>query len=372
MLIPFITWKEYKYYPSLRTVVKLPKKSYDIKISLDQFDFCIPKINCKNDLSLLIYLGSKCNFKCPYCFVSKDINNTVIDIEKIVKTIRELDIKSLIFLGGEPVFYIDTIKKILDYVSNIKILIYSNGYSLVDDVYRVTEKYDTDYMLTIHTDNFAAIDKCKEYYNKLNLDSISKNKLHLSYMITSHNAIDLLDYFVEQYNEKVFTFSIYPGINLSNSCINDIDITSDLLNKLWYTLDINKYHSLWDRTLINQSLQKQRCTYNRLYVDKNNLYGCVGACTLENFKDLICDFDNISTDIVQDYRSTKLNSIYKEECNACFGNINCFFSTCPYIPCSKLIKSVSITNAVMLSTRILEKLSIGVEVGNGQIQQYIK
>ena len=83
-------------------------------------------------MKVTIYLGSKCNLNCAYCHkeATEDVNISYEFIKKL-KTIDNLVVK---FMGGEPLLYIDTIKKFINELPNAKFVITTNGVLLDEHI----------------------------------------------------------------------------------------------------------------------------------------------------------------------------------------------------------------------------------------------
>lgn len=83
---------------------------------------------------ICIFIGGKCNFECKHCLIDKydtKIAPTKTDLARIVNQINKYNFKKILFVGGEPTFYIRDINKILCSLNNLKtkcIKITTNGY----------------------------------------------------------------------------------------------------------------------------------------------------------------------------------------------------------------------------------------------------
>lgn len=63
-----------------------------------------------------IIVGYKCNFRCKHCLISekKQRELSESEIQNLRKLLVERDFKSVLFIGGEPTLYIDTINRIME------------------------------------------------------------------------------------------------------------------------------------------------------------------------------------------------------------------------------------------------------------------
>lgn len=74
----------------------------------------------------VIYLGSKCNTNCAYCFAKSGREDVPVS-EKFLAELSEKDSLSLKFGGGEPLLYIDKIKQFIKACPQAEICIATNG-----------------------------------------------------------------------------------------------------------------------------------------------------------------------------------------------------------------------------------------------------
>ena len=83
-------------------------------------------------MKVTIYLGSKCNLNCAYCH--KDITNDVSVSQEFIDRLKTMDDLVVKFMGGEPLLYMDAIKKFVDELPNAKFIITTNGVLLGDHI----------------------------------------------------------------------------------------------------------------------------------------------------------------------------------------------------------------------------------------------
>lgn len=85
------------------------------------------------DRTILIKLGNTCNFSCKHCHCSALIYQLN---PKIIPFIRDSNCKTIVFSGGEPLMYIDTIKYIVNELKDLKInyRFVTNGSFLSDEI----------------------------------------------------------------------------------------------------------------------------------------------------------------------------------------------------------------------------------------------
>ena len=96
--------------------------------------------------TLVIKLGGLCNLNCEHCHCKR------IDYswnEDILDYIKAIDCKELIFSGGEPLLYIEYIRKIIEkFGMNIKYKLVSNGTSLTPDIVNLFNSYNVHYSVS--------------------------------------------------------------------------------------------------------------------------------------------------------------------------------------------------------------------------------
>lgn len=78
------------------------------------------------NITLSIYLGSRCNAGCLYCHREKSKDET-INLEAITHKIEELHPVKINYFGGEPLLYFDTIRAIYDRFPRIRYQVTTNG-----------------------------------------------------------------------------------------------------------------------------------------------------------------------------------------------------------------------------------------------------
>ena len=108
--------------------------------------------------TIFIMLGFACNFNCKYCLQYKNKTHEVITSfnEEIIDFIRyQASINEHIrinFYGGEPLLYIDTIRKIVSSLHNIENIHFSlitNGSLLDKDIIDFIFKFLLNFSFTL-------------------------------------------------------------------------------------------------------------------------------------------------------------------------------------------------------------------------------
>ncbi|MCK5849519.1 MAG: radical SAM protein [Kiritimatiellae bacterium] len=88
-------------------------------------------------LSLEIEFSQKCNFRCPYCYVStsgKGDELTRSEIKNVILQAKDLGARKIIVLGGEPMIY-PHIMEMIDFIrnENMDVELFTNGTNMTPD-----------------------------------------------------------------------------------------------------------------------------------------------------------------------------------------------------------------------------------------------
>lgn len=84
-------------------------------------------------MRITVYLGSRCNLNCKYCHKEAEANEPVVS-EAFLDKLSKIDDLTVKFMGGEPLLYMDTIKKFVDRLPNAKFAVTTNGVLLDDHI----------------------------------------------------------------------------------------------------------------------------------------------------------------------------------------------------------------------------------------------
>ncbi len=169
-----------------------------------------------------ITVNRECNLRCDWCYAKKtkfekkdEINYD--DACKIVDLVSELNVKTIILIGGEPTLY-SHIFELVKYIKNknIRVVIVTNGILLSNE--NILKKY-----ILLNVDSFSVSLKASsdEKYKELtgfncfhlvmkaikNL-SYNKQKFSVSTVITLENINDFLDGLVLAKNNGANFFSL--------------------------------------------------------------------------------------------------------------------------------------------------------------------
>lgn len=81
-------------------------------------------------MKVTIYLGSRCNLNCAYCH--RDVTEDVQVSQDFLESLKDEDDLVIKFMGGEPLLYMDTIKRFIEELPQAKFVVTTNG-TLLDE-----------------------------------------------------------------------------------------------------------------------------------------------------------------------------------------------------------------------------------------------
>lgn len=209
-----------------------------------------------------IELGSKCNLNCIFCNDNEftfrrtgckkwNESKSSLTLEQWKKVIDELSFlkcNSIIFIGGEPLLYFDTLKILVEYcyknnISNFTI--YTNGYLLNKNMIDFFIKYKVNLIIQILGSNneiyknITGIDKLEEnIFNNIKILSCNKLiNLNILILISKYNEHDIekIKYKYKTLVNKIIIEYIYPKPEnnyYSKSLLDDIYNKEKRLNKV--------------------------------------------------------------------------------------------------------------------------------------------
>jgi len=296
--------------------------------------------------NLIIYINTKCNLRCNYCFVNKE--NKVMSFEQYVQIIEKYknDIQSITFFGGEPLLNFTLIKQIIEYNYKKKYkyfyVINTNGIKINDEVIRVCKKYNIS--LTISLDGNVLSNKVNRFDQKIfeqvlkNIRLVKKEGIDfvINYVITPNNLIYIEDSVKFFYNEDFM--DIYFLINYDTKwTVQDIKIFEqkmiDIVPILLKTKkgEFMKIYPIWNKLYAIMSGEKiPKCIFgeeNLAISPDGKAYPCVSflnkskyEITNENRK-FINDTD-ISKCKNCKYESLCVNNCMCRSCSKMYSDIN--------------------------------------------------
>lgn len=107
----------------------------------------------KNSLnSVYIKLGSACNLRCKYCHAEQKEFKFNRDI---LLKLKELGVRNIVFGGGEPLLYYNTIKEIVEYFKDsVGYKIVTNGTLFTEEIVQFCNQYH--FMVSISMDGIGS------------------------------------------------------------------------------------------------------------------------------------------------------------------------------------------------------------------------
>lgn len=127
-----------------------------------------------NPKTLQLHINTNCNYNCLFCYQNRK-NIKVIPTKKIISLIKEakeLGVKYVDFLGGEPLLHNDLFK-ILDFTAKQKlgITIFTNGILINGTLIKKFKKINSKLTLVIHYDYddkiYSSLTQTKTKFNKV-------------------------------------------------------------------------------------------------------------------------------------------------------------------------------------------------------------
>lgn len=258
-------------------------KYYDSKIYVEKLSLGIGKLSDRNKQNLQITrlfleITNKCNLNCVFCSYLEDkaykttsckrwkIKRKIINIEiqkNIIYQAFCLGLKQLIFIGGEPLYEINNIIKLIKYAKTLDInnfVIYTNLLLLNNDIISIIKTYNIFLEIQMYTFNeFEFENICNKKY-----DSSFLNKL----VLLNRNSINFsIKILVNKFNED----SVDKTISTLNNYINGCNIKIDFIyphNKLYCSTKYLDYIYNKSNKLIKVSLEQ--------YMFNKKFHNCFG------------------------------------------------------------------------------------------------
>lgn len=196
----------------------------------------------------LFFRFNKCNLKCKYCDTNfdKSLGNN-IDLKKlIISYFNHYPIKQICFTGGEPLLFVDQIKKIIKFIA-----LYINIRK------PLSIKFETNGLINLNKFNTSFPFKI---YFTITIKMNNKNKYDF-------NSYDLSSFIID--NILDFKFMIDPYKNFNKQLTNIYSfIKSRYIAKYipFYLSPINRLNGT------NDILETYRELIRQLYKNKNNLF----------------------------------------------------------------------------------------------------
>ena len=305
---------------------------------------------------IYLCMGSACNANCKYCSQHKtnfELQESNISdklrsyLEDITKYRDNTDNKlNIIFWGGEPLLYMDTIKEVISILKDsVNYGLVSNGLLISEDIVEFLNSNNISYTLsndgpnTIHTRGFNVLDNPEkvELFKKidhfaielvLTAYSYNLNEIEKYYNVLFGYApnleVDTL-YCFNNTSSDLYTFTNEQYNVFSSVCKDVFDrVYNELINN--NTLGHNYYiMKKWIDNIINkeQNNIEPLCDvlHKRLDID---MQGNILTC--HNYNVVIGTTDDFLSDI--NCKQDKIIHYVDEECRKCSYNSICLH--CPH------------------------------------------
>lgn len=165
-------------------------------------------------VTLLIKLGGECNIQCPHCHCNSEEYRFNNDLIRWIK--KQPHLERIVFNGGEPLLYFETMKKIVSELGN------EYSYSLVSNGTLLTEEI-TNWLCENRIQYCVSFDGVKGHTNRdyskpIRWDYINKlNKVNLSSYNSLNNDIFTLQEDISQIKGgyKVRSLPPFDFVNLN-------------------------------------------------------------------------------------------------------------------------------------------------------------
>lgn len=189
-----------------------------------------------------LFITLKCNYKCKYCYLPNFKNKTKINL-KILRRLKELKIKRISILGGEPFLVkkelIETIKYCLK--NNIKISSVSTNGSVIDkDILEILNKYQIPLQVSLDATNYKTYLKLRGNRNFFtilsNIKKIKKEGCNvlLSMVLTNQNYQEISKFVLLSKQLGIKTISLGSFIPLGRGkIVRDWILNDKEISQAW-------------------------------------------------------------------------------------------------------------------------------------------
>ncbi len=317
--------------------------------------------------NIWLTINRNCNLRCKWCYAKSENFNSEMDLKlakELIDFFKELDIKEISLIGGEPTCY-SNLLELISYIKNknIKVCLITNGLLFSDKNYlKKIEKIGVDdinfsikgWSKDSYIDN-TGVDAFDKTIKALKNISISKINSMVSFVISYENVDYLLDvakicskcgidnYYFSFEND----FSILDGNKENNYDVKKISKIVNSFSEQYEELDkitdgnFMLHQSLplcvWNKEIINNMASKDQIQTGCTILQKNGLVfdvnGYLIPCNsmhqvkLAKFNE---DFNNVKT-FEKIWNSKKIIDIYNrfrvlpsKTCNCCDSAEFCF------------------------------------------------
>ena len=299
-------------------------------------------------LTMEIEPSMKCNYSCRYCYASHNsTEEPTLSYEEIIKIInssKELGVRKIIILGGEPTIYPHFLE-IIDYINNVGLQteIFTNGSMITPELSRTLYEKNVRVVLKLNSLKPEIMEfltgRSDSFDNTLNAIKYLKkagypDKTHLlgtSTVICKHNLSEITDLWIWLKDQEITPY--FEMITPQGKAKEDADLVVDpkVLEKLFRKIadiDYELYGNKWD---IQPPLVANKCLrnmYSCLIDSHGNVKPCVGVNIIcgnireKSLKEIIRSSELIQN--LRDYKNKLRGPCKKcdklQECYGCRGS----------------------------------------------------
>jgi len=294
-------------------------------------------------LSMEIEFSLRCNFHCQYCYVpEKTVFDDELNPEEIQNAIlqaKDLGVRKIIILGGEPMAYPHTLK-ILRFmrVEDLKVEMFTNGFQINPDMAQQLFNLGIGVVLKMNSRNENIQDALagkkgahkaiQDAFNNLKQAGYpAKNKrLGVSTIICQQNFDELLEmwnWLRKQNIEPYFEIMTPQGKARNNEWLHvDLRKLKDLFFKA-SEIDRKKYGIRWNPQPPLMGIKCLRHQFSCLLNSQGYVLPCVGVniplgnIRQKSLKDILQE-----SEVMEDLRNYRAN--IKGPCRECAKSDNCY------------------------------------------------
>lgn len=247
---------------------------------IDRID-CWLKNKPVKPITVKLYITNRCNLNCYYCIYKDRISNDEMrfkDSEIILKKLKEMEVKGIVFTGGEPTFHKDY-KKIVEIASkDFEIGFITNGVIYPDILKNLKWiRFSLDSSDSEIYKKIKGIDKSGEVINNI-IKAIEEKKennlditIGIQMVVTPENYDYIKDniYFADNLGADYFQFR--P--------LENYDYKKEEWAKIWRMIEASKYMDL--KIKIIPTLYKWKALWENKRVVNCRILNFIGSISVK-------------------------------------------------------------------------------------------
>lgn len=270
-----------------------------------------------------IEITNKCNLKCIHCYNESNIQADKImsyeDYKMVIDYLIKLGVRKVQIIGGEPFFYSNLLKRMVDYTIGKfdYIEIFTNGTLVSDDWFEFLAQNQIHMALSVYSymsDMHDKVTQCKGSFERTNRTIQKLKEYHIPYRVCNvlMNNIELgkknTPYYTLRKNRDVARMSGRANFGL----LSDELIEKRLITQKRFSYPINK-------AFCENMVSGHNCFANKIYISADLIvYPCVMERRFNHGK------LSKNTGIVLNKFIQGLNKDSIQECCACEYRYCCF------------------------------------------------